>query len=142
MRLKQLGAITLLAIMLWLFTTLNAEAADIEHTAEYFEKPQIVRCTGYCDYGYTKSGQYVRNGIVAGRKEWLGMTAYIWAVDEDGTIGDFLGIYEFLDTGYGINGSLKKGTSIDMWHPSEDAVWDWIGEYGDYVYLQIIDAKG
>ena len=110
--------------------------------SESFREPQIIRCTGYCDYGYTKSGQYVREGIVAGKKEWLGKTAYIWAVDEDGTIGEFLGIYEFLDTGYGINGSLKNGTSIDIWHPSKDAVWEWIGEYGDYVWLQIVDAKG
>lgn len=128
----------ILAVCVLLTSTIKVDV----WASERFAEPSIIRCTCYCDYGYTKSGQYVREGIMAGKKEWLGMTAYIWEVDEDGTVGDFIGIYEFLDTGYGINGSLKNGTSIDVWVPSEDAVWDWIGEHGDYVYLQIIDAKG
>ena len=114
---------------------------DIQ-ASESFATPSIIRCTCYCDYGYTKSGQYVREGIVAGKKEWLGKAALLWSVDDDGSIGEFLGFYEFLDTGYGIDGSLKKGTSIDVWCPSIDAVWEWIGNYGDYVYLQIVDGKG
>ena len=99
---------------------------------------QKIRCTGYCDYGYTKSGEYVREGVVAGKEEWLGKTANIYAVNTDGSKGKLIGNYEFLDTGYGINGSLINGTSIDIWHPSEDAVWDWVDTYGDYVYMEIL----
>ena len=106
-----------------------------------YEEPQYIRCTGYCDYGYTKSGEYVRDGIVAGKLEWLGKTCVIYEVAEDGSCGELIGEYEFLDTGYGINGSLVKGTSIDVWHPSEDAVWDWMKTYGDYVYIQIVDTS-
>lgn len=107
-----------------------------------FVEPQKIRCTCYCDEGYTKSGQYVREGIVAGKEEWLGKVALLYQVDEDGTIGDFIGYFEFLDTGYGINGSLIEGTSIDVYQPTLEKCYEWVGTYGDYVYLQIIDGKG
>lgn len=107
-----------------------------------FEMPQYIRCTGYCDYGYTKSGEYTRNGIVAGKEEWLGKSCYIYSINPDGSCGELIGIYEFLDTGYGIDGSLIEGTSIDVWFPSEEAVWNWMWTYGDYVYIQIMDAVG
>ena len=106
-----------------------------------YEEPVYIRCTGYCDYGYTKSGEYVREGIVAGKKDWLGKICYIYEVNKDGTCGNLLGEYEFLDTGYGINGSLINGTSIDVWFPSEDDVWAWMHAHGDYVYIQIADKK-
>ena len=109
---------------------------------EGFEEPKYIRCTGYCDYGYTKSGQYVRDGIMAGKKEWLGKTCVVYQVNEDGSCGDMIGVYEFLDTGKGINGSLINGTSIDIWFPTESEVWNWMYTYGDYVYIQIIDAVG
>ena len=113
---------------------LNKELID-----KAYGEPWIIRCTGYCDYGYTKSGEYVRNGVIAGKQEWLGKIALLYEVNEDNTVGELIGEYEFLDTGYGINGSLIDGTSVDVWHPSEDAVWDWMAEYGDYVYIQIIE---
>jgi len=107
-----------------------------------FEIPQYIRCTGYCDYGYTKSGEYTREGIVAGKEEWLGKSCYIYSINPNGSCGELIGIYEFLDTGYGIDGSLIDGTSIDIWFPSEDEVWNWMRTYGDYVYIQIMDAVG
>lgn len=109
---------------------------------EGFEEPKYIRCTGYCDYGYTKSGQYVRDGIMAGKKEWLGKTCVVYQVNEDGSCGNMIGMYEFLDTGNGINGSLINGTSVDIWFPTESEVWNWMSTYGDYVYIQIIDAVG
>lgn len=118
-------------------STFTNETKETIEYLEGYETPQYIRCTGYCDYGYTKSGEYVREGVVAGRKEWLGKICYVYAVAEDGTCGDLIGRYEFLDTGYGINGSLVNGTSIDIWHPSENEVWAFAREYGDYVYIQI-----
>lgn len=96
-----------------------------------------IRCTGYSDYGVTKSGEITRHGIVAGKKEWLGKTCKLYSVDEYGNPGEVIGTYEFLDTGYGINGSLINGTSIDVWHSTEEAVWDWVRTYGDYVYMEM-----
>ena len=98
----------------------------------------LIRCTGYNDIGYTRSGEWTRHGVVAGKYEWLGQSCNLYRQNEDGTMGELIGTYEFLDTGYGINGSLEKGTSIDVWHPTEDAVWDWMAEYGDYVYIEFI----
>ena len=79
---------------------------------------------------------------MAGKEEWLGCMAVLYEVDEDGGIGDYIGYYEFLDTGYGIDGSLIDGTSIDVYCPTLDACYDWIGEHGDYVYVLIVDGKG
>ena len=120
---------------------LNGIGNDIDISAfnEVEEtEPEVVRirCTGYNDVGYTKSGEWTRQGIIAGKKEWLGKKCNLYRINEDESIGELIGTYEFLDTGYGINGSLIKGTSIDVWHPSEDSVWDWMAEYGDYVYME------
>ena len=98
----------------------------------------LIRCTGYNDIGYTRSGEWTRPGVIAGKYEWLGKSCNLYRQNDDGSIGELIGTYEFLDTGYGINGSLEKGTSIDVWHPTEDAVWDWMAEYGDYVYIEFI----
>lgn len=119
-----------------------ADASELEETVECYTESEkeinaeIIRCTGYCDYDYTKSGEWVREGIIAGKKEWLGRTCNLYRINEDKSIGELIGSYEFLDTGYGINGSLIKGTSVDVWHPNEDSIWDWMAEYGDYVYIE------
>lgn len=136
MRKRIINAAVVLILLVMCMKTENVNAT------ESFEQPQIIRCTCYCDQGYTKSGQWVREGIIAGKEEWMGKAAYLYEVKEDGSIGDFIGIYEFLDTGYGINGSLIEGTSVDVYQPTLERCYEWIGEYGDYVYMQIIDGKG
>ena len=125
----------------------EVEEETTEESTETAEEKVIdafqIRCTGYCDYGYTKSGEYVRDGIIAGKDEWLGRTCNLYRINSDGSIGELIGSYEFLDTGAGIdtNGdgigdSIRHGKSVDVWHPSKDAVWDWMAEYGDYVYIE------
>lgn len=113
-----------------------------------YNNPVKIRCTGYNDIGYTKSGEYTRQGIVAGKKEWLHKKCKLYRVNSDGTCGDLIGTYEFLDTGFGLdelngvaypNGTISAGKSIDVWHSSEEAVWNWMSTYGDYVYMQFID---
>lgn len=118
---------------------LKEEKSAKEDSIEKEEKNlTLIRCTGYNDIGYTRSGEWTRHGVIAGRYEWLGRECNLYRQNEDGTVGELIGTYEFLDTGYGINGSLEKGTSVDVWHPTEDAVWDWMAEYGDYVYMEFI----
>lgn len=115
-----------------------------------YDTPNLIRCTCYCDTGITTSGQPTRPGIVAGKQEWMGKVAIIYAVDpETGGIGDFLGYYEFLDTGAGIDtdgdgygDSIINGTSIDIWQPTEQECWDWVNRNGDMVYLQIVEGVG
>lgn len=119
-------------------------------------KPQVldnglvrIRCTVYTDQEHkTASGQTVRKGVLAGKKEWIGKTCILYSIekDENGneTIGRQLGIYEFLDTGKGISsadgtGSIRNGDSIDMWHATEAEAWSWVKNNGNYVYMQFIE---
>lgn len=117
-----------------------------EEPVNSFNEPTLIRCTGYCVKGTTASGEYTRDGIVAGKREWLGKRVALFSVSADGNIGELIGEYEFKDTGAGIDtdgdgkgDSIIKGKSIDVWHDSLDACWAWTGQYGDYVYMSFID---
>ena len=108
-----------------------------------------IRCTCYCDHGVTASGHQTRDGIVAGKRDYLGKIAALYRYNADGSIGEFIGYYEFLDTGAGIDtdgdgkgDSIKNGTSIDVYKHTLIEAKNWITEYGDYVYMKIIDAEG
>lgn len=128
------------ALGVFLCTSLNVNAAS-----GLVKK----RCTCYVEPGITASGAYTRDGVVAGRKEDLHKVAAIYRCNTDGQIGEFVGYYEFLDTGAGIDtdndghgDSIKKGLSIDVYKPSLEEAKDWIMEYGDYCYVLYIDAEG
>ena len=61
----------------------------------------------------------------------------IYSVDQDGEIGQLLGIYEVRDTGG--DHRLQNGTCIDIYMPDETAA----KEYGrQEVYIQLIRADG
>ena len=80
-----------------MFTVLNlntnAQCTDLEK----------IRCTCYIEHGVTKSGQETRDGIIAGKEADLGKIAAIYRYNPDGSVGEFIGYYEFLDTGLGID---------------------------------------
>lgn len=108
-----------------------------------------IRRTCYCEHGITASGNYTRSGIIAGKKEWIGKTAALYKIDDDGELGEFIGYFEFLDTGAGIDtdgdgigDSIKTGKSVDVYRDSLDDAKTWISKYGDYVYIKIIDSAG
>ena len=107
-----------------------------------FVEPQIIRATVYTAYGNAKTadGSIPHHGVIAGRKEDIGKSAILYEVEADGSIGDLIGYFEFKDTG-GHEG-LKNGTRIDIYRDSLDECWEWVAEYGDYVYIQVIDAVG
>lgn len=135
---KLLIVFTLIVTILCDATSINVHAAA--RTVDYYSSPQRIRATCYKHTGITKSGQPTREGVIAGREEWLGCTALLYSINEDGTIGSLIGYYEFLDTG-GTAG-LNNGTVIDVWVDGMDGVNEWISTYGDYVYLQIVRAQG
>ena len=146
--LELLATIVLVAVLVVAGKSNSYSAQQIRDWT-YYKMPQPVRCTCYIDRGTTASGRQTREGIIAGRKEWLGMMAVLYEVKEDGTLGDFIGCYEFCDTGAGIdtdgdgNGdTIKTGNSVDVWQPSMTNARAWIKEHGDYVYMQIVDGKG
>ena len=64
-------------------------------------------------------------------------------------IGDFIGYFDFYDTGSGIDtdgdgkgDSIKKGKSVDVYKNDMSEAKEWIRTYGDYVYIKIIEAEG
>lgn len=132
-----------------LVAALSAEAESKAHVevfdGNFFEKPVKIRCTCYCEHGTTASGQKTRYGIVAGMKGWQGYTAELNAIAEEGEVGEFIGYFEFLDTGAGMDtdgdgkgDTIINGESIDVWVPTLEDAYKWRDTYGDYVYMKII----
>lgn len=107
-------------------------------------EPQKIRCTCYTsnEGSITATGDAVREGIVAGKREWLNCVAVLYDMEMN-----LIGYFEFKDTGAGIDtdgdgkgDSIKNGKSIDIYRDTKDRVTDWIKNYGDYVYIQIIEG--
>lgn len=119
--------------------SLSAQAAELKR----------IRCTCYVEHGITRSGQETRDGVLAGRKADLYKVGALYRSDSEGNIGEFIGYYEFLDTGAGIDtdgdgkgDTIKTGKSIDVFKDSIDEAYDWRAEYGDYVFIKYIEAEG
>jgi 3D (Asp-Asp-Asp) domain-containing protein len=139
-------AVIVLSTLVFLAVRAGGAAASDQKLPEGMKK---IRCTCYIEHGTTATGCKTREGIAAGRSEDLGKVAAIYSIAEDGSIGDFIGYYEFRDTGAGmdsdgdgIGDTIRTGKSIDVWQPSMDSAKAWIRKYGDYVYIMIIDAEG
>lgn len=110
-------------------------------------QPKIMEAhaTAYCVSGTTYSGQETREGICAGKKEWIGKTIIVYQKLPGGEIGDLIGYYECLDTGK-TNG-LKTGKVIDIWCPDLEAcqkLMDRVYENGckGKIYIQVLEADG
>lgn len=104
--------------------------------------------TAYHHGEITASGVPVRRGICAVKREWMGLTAVVYAYNPDGSIGDLLGYWECLDTGFGGDadgdgvGSIEAGKVIDMYFPTLEECRDWMKQTGGKVYVQLVDAEG
>lgn len=105
------------------------------------EEPQLLmmRCTAYCIHGTTASGTPTRIGICAtGRKELLGKTVILYRRLPGNEIGDYIGIYEVMDTGCNSN-------VIDIWQPTLDdcqKVMDCVYEQNaaGRIFVQVIEG--
>lgn len=126
-----------------LFITLFLLGMTTKVKAADFSQPTKIRCTCYTstEGAITASGEHVREGIVAGKRAWMGKVAVIYDMNMN-----LIGIYEFKDTGAGIDtdgdgkgDSIKNGTSIDVYRDTYARCKEWIKEHGDYVFLQIIE---
>ena len=131
---------------------LSLMMAAVVATSPMISKAQVlkqIRCTCYIEPGVTRSGHYTHEGVIAGRKEDLGKVAALYAVAEDGSVGEFIGYFDFYDTGAGIDtdgdgrgDSIKKGKSVDVFRETMTDAKKRIKTYGDYVYIQYIEAEG
>ena len=145
------GLITLMLI--WLLGKYQLVQA---REANPFVESVKFRATCYCDNGITASGKQTRPGIIAAKSDWLGYVACVNAVNEDGSIGEFIGFYEILDTGYGAEtgvgessikpgktlGTIEAGQTIDFYMPTQHQAEEWIDTYGDHIFIKLIKGVG
>lgn len=110
-----------------------------------YKSPEVLpaHATAYCVTGITASGEYTREGICAGKAEWMGKRILIFQKLPDGTIGEFLGGYDCLDTG-GTPG-LNNGHVVDIWQPDLESCQEFMElVYEDgckgHVYIVIFSA--
>lgn len=128
-------------------TLMSIDSTASEYKPSYYREPVKMLTTAYCDTGITKSGVYTRYGICAGKEEWLGKTVILYKRDGE-QIGDQIGIYEVLDTGYGGDadgdgiGSIQEGKVIDVYFPTYEECVDYMKLTGGKCYMQIFDAEG
>lgn len=127
---------------MFLLTAINTSASDGDGL-------QKVRATCYCHAGITASGQHTREGIIAAKREWIGKAVALYSCSEGDELGEFIGYFEVLDTGLGIDtdgdgkgDSITRGKSIDIYKYTLDDAKAFVKEYGDYVYMKLIDAEG
>lgn len=98
------------------------------------EELQKVRCTCYLPTGNkTADGTVPYEGICASNRDHLGDVAVLYSVD-----GEFIGFFECRDVGG--HRKLRNGTAIDIYRDSMDRAYEWIGEWGDYVYIYWIEG--
>lgn len=128
--------VMLLLVLLYSLPVEAAEPSDLQLMR--------VTCYTYPPGSITASGCEVREGIVAAKKEWIGALVILYDTDMN-----FIGYFEALDTGFGIDkdgdgvGSIQEGTSLDVFRSSLERCHEWVERYGDYCYVQVIpDAEG
>lgn len=128
--------VMLLLVLLYSLPVEAAESSDL--------KLMRVTCYTYPPGSITASGSEVREGIVAAKKEWMGALVILYDTDMN-----FIGYFEVLDTGFGIDkdgdgvGSIQDGTSLDVFRSNLERCREWTERYGDFCYAKIItDAKG
>lgn len=126
------AAITVVCLLWIVLTNIVQSKAE----AIYVE-PVKMRVTCYTapKGAIQASGREVMEGTCAARRCDLGKVAVVY--DENMKL---VGHFEITDTGG--HPRLKDGSSIDIFRDTLDRCYDWIGEYGDYMYVQIIEAEG
>ena len=146
-------ALTALAVSFLLF----AVPTTTVHGAE----PMLVSTTAYTEGKICSHGDRARQGIVAGKPEWYGQACIVYEAvpSNDGyQIGDVIGIYEVLDTGYGKStkdgipskvradkksrGSIETGRCIDKYAESYADAVEWMRITNGMAFIQILKAEG
>ena len=139
--------IAILFIVL-ILSLLFCTVSNGKEPAKPFIEPKLVEMTYY---SYTGSacvnGKHPRYGVVAYSPEYIGYTAIIYSVSENGTIGEKIGYFEIYDTGYGRKqsngkGSIQNGNAIDIFMESDGKGKEFIKEHGNQVFIQILKGKG
>lgn len=103
---------------------------------EYLAEMEYVRCTCYLPTGNrTADGTWPYEGILASNYEHMGDVALLYSVD-----GTFIGTFESRDVGG--HPMLVNGTAIDIYRDNMDRAWEWVGQWGDHVYVLWLKGEG
>lgn len=140
---------------------ISAITAMVLSSTAYGAEPILVNTTAYTEGKVCSHGDRAREGVVAGMPEWYGQACIIYEAvpSEDGyKIGDVIGIYEVLDTGYGKStkdgipskvradkksrGSIETGRCIDKYAESYADAVDWMRITNGMAFIQILKAEG
>jgi 3D (Asp-Asp-Asp) domain-containing protein len=135
--------------LMTIFAIIVLGIVGIAVTAEACDEPFIVNSTAYANPAGnpTYSGRPTVEGrTLAGKTEWIGSVAALYEINEDDSIGEFIGYREVEDTGYGVAsvkvpgmGTIETGETVDLFiEDREEAI-----QYGERkIYIQIIDGEG
>lgn len=148
------GIITLAMIALGVIFIVFAihSSEEVEAETNIYKQFEI-ESTAFCDRELCDGTRPLENFTLAGKRKWLGMTAMLWTMGDDGEPDEFLGYYEFHDVGYGKPtghgssrllkgmslGTIETGECIDIWMPTEEDCEKWGRRR---LIIQIFDAKG
>lgn len=164
---KKLIALTLICSLTASHCVCAAESGSVRNCGvETVGNSYLAQATAYCEPGrQTATGSSKQEGIIAGPPEWIGSIAAVY-LDDNGTIGEFLGYYPILDTGYGhsiaaakgykseilknkIPGTVETGITLDFREKSIDKCRDFMrltytgeGSTGSQVWVQIVKGEG
>lgn len=92
--------------------------------------PELMRVTCYTATGNCMAnGEMPYEGCVAGKKEDIGKKVKIYDLNMN-----LIGEYEIKDTGGKL---IRTGQRIDVYRDTLSRCFDWVHEYGDYLYIEI-----
>lgn len=106
----------------------NDKCTETHENAQY----QSMIATAYCLSGTTATGTQTRQGIAAGKSEWFGKTANVYA-NSNGNIGELIGSYVIEDTG---GTPIRNGSVLDIWMPTKEECLNFGRRL---VYVEIVD---
>lgn len=79
----------------------------------------------------TDGSRTIADLTLAGKREWLGKSCRLYRID-----GTCLGVYEFHDTGYGRDGDILRGETVDIYFDTRDECI----QYGRQdIYVEFLD---
>lgn len=121
---------------------------------------KLTATTGYCEGTCGSHGDRMRQGYVAYTPETYGFAMEIYQAvptDTGYELGEYLGLYEIKDCGYGkstgqgksrvrsdkkTQGTIEAGLSVDRYAPTLQECREWMRNTNGMVFIRIIDAKG
>jgi len=121
---------------------------------------RLTATTGYYQGSHGSHGDKMRTGFVAYTPESYGYCMMIYKAEETENgyeLGDYIGMYEIRDTGYGKStgtgksavrsdkksrGTIEAGLSVDAYHPTLAECREWMKETNGMIFIQLVPGKG